>query len=98
MKVRVALSAAVLVYGVCFEVRNVYAQDSFVSRRYYCASSQRNDAGDQTISANGRTCDEARQAVRQQAGSDPCRAADSDKWTRFHEEIQVSPPACPRMP
>ncbi len=73
---------------------------NFVARRYYCRSAQRQDAGDQTISADGSSCAASRQAIQssfQSQGNDPCHYFDQDwSWNQISEEIQDSG-SCPRQ-
>lgn len=72
----------------------------FVSRRYYCSSAEKLDAGDQTISADGPSCEASRQAIAEsvaRSGGDVCRAFDQDWfWNRRSEEIQASGSCAPQ--
>lgn len=71
----------------------------YVSRRYYCSSADKVDAGDQTISADGPSCAASRQAINETASrsGDVCRAFDQDwSFNGRSEEIQASG-TCPRQ-
>lgn len=96
------LIAAILVGSSMVPGAESYADNgqNFVSRRYYCSSADKVDAGDQTISADGPSCAASRQAIAETAarnGGDPCRAFDQDWFfSGRSEEIQASGTCAPQ--